>query len=114
MRDFEYYKFAYVAAGGDPGGSGGEQQLEELLSEQEAPYGHAEWSARLPESEQDKLAAKLLKEGYERNFVLFEGNTVLTEAQASQPIGPGEVHMASFDYAYRLSPIREWLFQQSK
>ncbi len=114
MREFEYYKFAYVAAGGDPGGSGGERQLEQLLSEQGAPFGHAEWSARLPESEQDSLASKLLAEGYDKNFILFEGNTVLPEAQASQPIGPGEVHMASFNFAYRLSPVREWLFQQSK
>lgn len=114
MNDFQYYKFAYIAAGGDPGGSGGERQLEALLREQKSPFGHAEWSARLPESEQDTLAAKLLSEGYERNFILFEGNTVLSEAQASRPIGPGEVHMASFDYAYRLSPVREWLFRQSK
>lgn len=114
MRGFEYYKFAYIAAGGDPGGSGGERQLEQLLSEQGTPFGHAEWSAQLPESEQDQLASRLLSEGYERNFILFEGNTVLPEAQAAQPIRPGEVHMASFDYAYRLSPVREWLFRQSK
>ncbi len=114
MRNFEYDKFTYIAAAGDPGGSGGERQLEQLLSEQWSPFGHAEWSARLPESEQDQLAAKLLAEGYERNFILFEGNTVLPESQASQSIRPGEVHMASFDYAYRLSPVREWLFRQSK
>lgn len=114
MHQFGYYKFAYVAAGGDPGGSGGERQLEQLLSEEEAPFGHSMWSARLPEAEQDQLASKLIAEGYERNFILFEGNTVLSEEQAQQPIGPGEVHMASFNYAYRLAPIREWLFRQSK
>lgn len=114
MQGFEHYKFAYIAAGGDPGGSGGERQLEQLLSEQGSPFGHAQWSARLPEEDQDSLASKLLSEGYQRNFILFEGNTVLTEQQSSEPIGPGEVHMASFNYAYRLSPVREWLFQQSK
>lgn len=114
MKEFEHYKFAYIAAAGDPGGSGGERQLEQLLTQQGAAFGKAEWSARLPESEQDKLATKLLDKGYERNFVLFEGNTVLNEAQASQSIQPGEVHMASFDFAYRLAPIREWLFKQSK
>lgn len=114
MHEFDHYKFAYIAAQGDPGGSGGERNLEQLLEEQQAPFGHAEWSARLPEAEQDSLAAQLLSEGYERNFILFEGNTVLSEEQAAQPIGPGEVHMASFNYAYRLAPVREWLFSQSK
>lgn len=114
MKEFDHYKFAYIAAGGDPGGSGGERQLQQLLSEEGAPFGHAEWSARLPETEQDKLASELLAEGSERNFILFEGNTVLSEAEAAQTIRPGEVHMASFDYAYRLAPVREWLFRQSK
>ncbi|MCM1292705.1 MAG: alpha/beta hydrolase-fold protein [Bacteroides sp.] len=114
MTHFDRLSFAYIAAGGDPGGSGGERQLQQLLTYQEAPFGHAEWSARLPETVQESLAAVLIAEGYQRNFILFEGNTVLSPQQAAEPIVPGEVHMASFDYAYRLAPVREWLFRQSK
>ena len=28
--------------------------------------------------------------------------------------GKGMEHMASFDYAYKLTPVRDWLFEQSK
>jgi hypothetical protein len=28
--------------------------------------------------------------------------------------GKGMEHMASFDYAYKFTPVRDWLFEQSK
>lgn len=114
MHNFKDYKFVYIAAQGDQGGYGGQVGLEELLKKEDAKYADAIWSARLPENEQDSLATKLLAEGCERNFITFEGNTVLTEAEAEQPLRPAEVHMASFNYAYRLAPVREWLFNQHK
>lgn len=114
MDKFKDYKFVYIAAQGDNGGHGGQVGLEELLKKENAKYAEATWSARLPENEQDSLAARLLAEGCERNFITFEGNTVLTVAEAEQPLRPAEVHMASFNYAYRLAPVREWLFRQKK
>ena len=36
------------------------------------------------------------------------GGTVLPEDEK------GMEHMASFDYAYKLTPVRDWLFEQSK
>ena len=32
---------------------------------------------------------------------------------SSAPAGSGE-HMTSFDYAYKIGAVREWLFKQSK
>lgn len=114
IDDFKDFKFIYIAAQGDEGGYGGQTGLEKLLKKENSKYSEAMWSARLPESEQDTLASKLLGEGCERNFITFEGNTVLSELQAKQPLQPAEVHMASFNYAYRLAPVRNWLFLQHK
>lgn len=114
MDNFKDYKFIYIAAQGDEGGYGGQTGLEKLLDREDSKYAEAMWSARLPENKQDSLALQLLEKGCERNFITFEGNTVLTEEEAEQPLRPAEVHMASFNYAYRLAPVRDWLFQQHK
>lgn len=114
MDKFKDYKFVYIAAQGDQGGYGGQVGLEDILKKENAKYAKATWSARLPENEQDSLASRLLAKGCERNFITFEGNTVLTETEAEEPLRPAEVHMASFNYAYRVAPVREWLFRQHK
>ena len=64
--------------------------------------------ARLPQAEQDSLAAALLAKEELRNFITFENNTVLPKD------GKGMVHMASFNFVYKLSPVCEWPFNQSK
>lgn len=114
MEKFKDYKFVYIAAQDDQGGHGGQLGLEKLLKEEKVTFGEATWSARIPEAEQDSLARKLLAEGYKQNFITFEGKTVLTEEETKEPLRPAEVHMASFNYAYRLAPVREWLFKQHK
>ncbi len=108
MDGFKDKKFVYITAGGDREATGGADQLKALLKKENADFAEATWSARLPQAEQDSLASALLAEGQPRNFITFEGNTVLPEN------GKGMVHMASFNFAYRLSPVCEWIFQQSK
>ena len=71
-------------------------------------YEYIEFSAKLPQEQQDKLAAEELAKGAPINIINFESKTVLPDD------GKGSEHMYSFDYAYRLTPVREWLFQQSK
>ena len=39
------------------------------------------------------------------NFIVWEKGAVLPES------GQGMEHMASFDYAYKLAPVRDWLFE---
>ena len=41
-------------------------------------------------------------------MVRFETGTVFKEGES------GMEHMASFNYGYRLSAVRDWLFAQSK
>lgn len=108
MDGFKDKKFVYITAGGDKEATGGADQLKALLRKEKASFAEATWSARLPEAEQDSLAAALLAKGDPRNFITFEGNTVLPED------GKGMVHMASFNFAYRLSPVCNWLFEQTK
>ena len=50
----------------------------------------------------------LLAEGNPINMVCFETGTVFKEGES------GMEHMASFNYGYRLSAVRDWLFAQSK
>lgn len=114
MKDFGNDKFVYIAAEGDPGGHGGQVALMDLFREENVKYGTASWSARLPEPQQDEKAAALLAEGFNCNFITFEGNTVLPAGTDMKNLPPASDHMASFNYAYRLAPVRDWLFRQSK
>ena len=54
----------------------------------------------------------MLAEGNSANFVTFTPGTTLAEGQTAGG-GAGE-HMTSFDYAYKLEAVRNWLFAQSK
>lgn len=108
MAGFKDKKFVYITAGGDKEATGGADALKALLRKEDAPFAEATWSARLPEAEQDSLAASLLAKGEPRNFITFEGNSVLPAD------GKGMVHMASFNFAYKLAPVCDWLFKQSK
>lgn len=108
MDGFKDKKFVYITAGGDKESTGGADALKALLKREDASFVETTFSARLPQAEQDSIASALLAKGCPRNFILFEGNSVLP------PDGKGMVHMASFDFAYRLSPVCDWLLQQSK
>ena len=50
----------------------------------------------------------LLAEGLGANMIRFETGTVFKEGQT------GMEHMASFNYAYKLTAVRDWLFEQVK
>ena len=108
MQDFADKKFFYIVAGGDRKASGGMRDLTKVLQGQNARIASASWSAKLPLVEQECLAEELISNGDNINFVTFETGTVLPES------GKGMEHMASFDYAYKLAAVRDWLFEQSK
>ena len=50
----------------------------------------------------------LIAQGLDANFVTFTKGTTLTEGMS------GSEHLTSFDYAYRLEAVRDWLFEQSR
>ena len=71
-------------------------------------YAFAEWSAKLPEAEQDKLANEMFAKDAPVNIIEFTPGSVLPDD------GKGSEHMYSFDYAYKLTAAREWLFRQHR
>ena len=77
-----------------------------------AAYSHAEWGAQDDSDSQNSNVTAMLAEGNNANFVTFTLGTTLAEGQTSGG-GAGE-HMTSFDYAYKIEALRDWLFAQEK
>lgn len=102
-------KFFYIVSAADPKASKGMNQLGQMLAEQGAAYGEIQFSAQLPQAAQDEAVQRLIDQGYERNFVRFEPKTVVPQHKQSWQ---GGEHMYSFDYAYKLKAVRDWLFKQ--
>lgn len=98
------HKFTFITAGK----AGTFDALEAAAKEAGIKYEYEDWSARLPQQEQDRLASEELAKGAPINIINFTSKTVLPAD------GKGSEHMYSFDYAYRLTPVREWLFRQSR
>ena len=108
MNDFGNKHFFYIVAGGDQKAYGGMKSLTSVLEQQKARIDSASWSAKLPKEEQERLAEQLIDKGGNVNFIKWETGSVLPES------GRGMEHMASFDYAYKLAAVRDWLFNQTK
>lgn len=106
MSPFIGNKFFYIVAGGDEKASKGMAELEQVLAAQGVTPAKGEWSAKLPSDEQNAKVAEMLAKGNAINFISFSKGSVLPES------GRGMEHMASFDYAYKLGAVRDWLFEQ--
>ena len=48
----------------------------------------------------------LITQGLRANFITFTKGTTLED------VAGGSEHLTSFDYAYRLEAVRDWLFEQ--
>ena len=104
--------FFYIVSAGDPKASVGQAGLMEVFDGDGAAYSHAEWSAQDDAQAQNAAVTAMLSEGNSANFVTFTLGTTLAEGQTSGG-GAGE-HMTSFDYAYKIEAVRDWLFEQVK
>ena len=102
------HKFVYFIAGNEGGAYRCLEPMENAARKEGIGYAFAEWSAKLPEARQSELAATMLEKGNPVNIFEFSPKTVLPED------GKGSEHMYSFDYAYKILSVREWLFKQSK
>lgn len=102
------HKFVYFIAGNKGGAFRCLEPLEEAARKEDVQYTFAEWSAKLPEARQSELAATMLDKGAPVNIIEFETGSVLPED------GKGSEHMYSFDYAYKVVAVRDWLFKQKK
>ncbi len=108
LKPLEEKTFFYITAGGDAKASGGQDEVMAMLDSDGVPYSFGTWSAQNSSEEQVEAVNALLAEGHSINMVRFETGTVFKEGES------GMEHMASFNYGYRLSAVRDWLFAQSK
>ena len=108
LKPLEGKTFFYITAGGDAKASGGQDEVMAMLDADGVPYSFGTWSAQNSSEEQVEAVNALLAEGHPINMVRFETGTVFKEGEN------GMEHMASFNYGYRLSAVRDWLFAQSK
>ena len=112
LNALEDDSFFYIVSAGDPKASVGQAGLMEVFDGDGAAYSHAEWSAQDDAETQNAAVAAMLAEGNSANFVTFTLGTTLADGQTSGG-GAGE-HMTSFDYAYKIEAVRDWLFGQVK
>lgn len=111
LSGLEQKPFFYIVAAGDPKASVGQAELLAMFDADGAAYSHAEWSAQDDADTQNAAVAAMLAEGHNANFVTFTEGSTIANGQSGGPAGE---HMTSFDYAYKLEAVRDWLFQQTK
>ncbi len=102
------HKFVYFIAGDKGKAYSCLKPLEEAAEKAGKGYTFAAWSAKLPEQRQSELAATMLEKGAPINIFEFETGSVLPDGVE------GMDHMYSFDYAYKITSVRQWLFKQHK
>jgi len=104
--------FFYIVAAGDPRASEGQAGLKAVFDEDQAVYSSAEWSAKDSQEAQNAAVEAMLAEGNNANFVTFTLGSTTADGSTGNTMA-GE-HMTSFDYAYKIEAVRDWLFQQTK
>ena len=106
LEPLENETFFYITAGGDERASGGQDEVKAMLDANDVKYTYGTWNAQNSEDEQNAAVEELLSENLPINMIRFEAGTVFKEGQS------GMEHMASFNYAYKISAVRDWLFEQ--
>lgn len=101
-------KFFYITAGGDEKASGGQDEVMQMFDRDGSAYTYDTWNAQNSQEEQDLAVTEMLKKGTNANMIRFETGSVFKDGQSKME------HMASFNYAYKLTAVRDWLFEQSK
>lgn len=103
-------KYFYIAAEGDAKASAGQIDVENMLDNSGIEYSTATWDATWDADKFSSAVESILSEGNNINIVTFKKGTVLPEGTSE---GTSE-HMYSFDYAYKIEGVRDWLFNQTK
>jgi len=103
-------KFFYIAGAGDEKASGGQTEVKNMLQSGGTKFSTATWDATWSADQFATAVKDILSEGNNINIVTFKQGTVLPAGAA---VGTNE-HMYSFDYAYKIEGVRDWLFAQVK
>lgn len=106
LKPLENETFFYITAGGDERASNGQDEVMDMLNADGVKYTYGTWNAQNSSDEQNVAVEELLSENLPINMIRFETGTVFKEGES------GMEHMASFNYAYKISAVRDWLFEQ--
>lgn len=99
LKPLENAKFFYVTCSGDTKASGGQTEVMKMFDEDGISYSYEEnMNPEASAEEKNQIVEKMLEAGNHANFIRFDGLD----------------HMTSFNYAYDLEAVRDWLFEQSK
>ncbi len=114
LTNLKSQKFFYIVAGGDQKASAGQEEVYNMLTSAgvnvtrvknlDATMSNADFKTEI-----DKITTK----NTNINMFNFTSGTVASGSSSSRGMGSSE-HMSSFNYAYRIEAVRDWLFSQSK
>lgn len=96
-------KFIYITSAGDDKASAGQREVIEMFDSCEIPYvSYQNVDAKNP--------GLNIPHEQRANFITFKAKSTLPDEINKQY----SEHMTSFDYAYKISALREWLLAQRK
>lgn len=112
LQPLKNQSFFYFAAEGDERASEGMANVKAMFDADGVAYGETRLNAK---DDAEVIASGIeavIAEGYNANFVSWEEGSVLPDGVESG--GMAGEHMYSFDHPYKISVLRDWLFEQSK
>lgn len=104
LKGLESKKFIYVASAGDDKASKGQQEVIDMFRQDGIPFMLAQ---EIDARNQDYILPESQGTCY---FLTFKAGTTLPD----ETEGKYSEHMTSFDYAYRMQALRNWLLSQKK
>lgn len=107
LKNMEDQKFFYITSAGDNKASGGQSEVMEMFDADSIAYTYGEWNCK--DTDQNEKAEALISEGLPANMVRFDAE--FTDDSGNQQ---SLTHMLSFNYAYKIEAVRDWLFEQTK
>ncbi|MCD8083514.1 MAG: hypothetical protein LUE86_08450 [Clostridiales bacterium] len=111
LSPLEEQTFFYFAAEGDEKASAGMQNVINMFDTDGVGYGSATLNAKDSEDTIAQSITDVIAQGYSANFVSWEKGSVLPDGMEGFE---GNEHMYSFDHPYKISTLRDWLFEQVK
>ena len=111
LSNLDSQKFFYIVSEGDQKASTGQKEVKQMLDNKSVKYEVLD-GIDAQSGDNDNKINEMIGKNSNINVISFKKGTV-TGNSTDNKMGAGE-HMASFDYAYNLEPVRDWLFKQHK
>lgn len=108
LNVLESDKFFYIVSAGDEKAYTGQTGLMSVFDQDNIEYTYEEWSAQESEATQNANVEAMIEQGLNANFITFTKGTTVEGGTT------GSEHLTSFDFAYKLEAVRDWLFAQCK